>query len=125
MTGSCNVEVDDEGRFAFPEPWRLEMGDRVVVLPDGKRLRIIPEHVLMARLSAMRERALTDPAVMQALSVIGRHSELCEVVAGRVTIGREHLMRAGVAQKAVLTGVDSEIKLSAITLDKGLSDETT
>ena len=101
LLGRYDHALDPKKRFTIPAGWRQILGDPqyVFVMPDNakKCLNIIPQEEMEARLEKLREKALFDPRLSNALRIIGANSEqLALDVQGRIRISDKQIGRAHV-----------------------------
>ena len=79
LMGRYEHALDPKKRFTIPSEWRAAMGnpDYVYVMPDpaSRCLNLIPKAEMEVRLEKLREKALFDPALNEALQTIGANAE--------------------------------------------------
>lgn len=83
-------------------------------MPDSSRkcLNIIPLAEMEARLAKLREKALFDPSLAQALHTIGANSEQVALdVQGRIRVSDRLLKFAGVKDGVTLIGAVRKIEI--------------
>ena len=109
FTERIERKVDSAGRFRVPTKWFKAAGENkfVYVMPDPEKvcLRMIPSHMMEARLAKLREWAQNDPEANQALLTIGAVVEQLKVDAeGCVVISSKLLEFAGIKRRLVMVG---------------------
>ena len=109
LLGRYDHALDPKKRFTIPAGWRQILGDPqyVFVMPDNakKCLNIIPQEEMEARLEKLREKALFDPRLSNALRIIGANSEqLALDVQGRIRISDKLLQFANLTTTVVMAG---------------------
>lgn len=108
--GRFDYALDAKSRFTVPAQWRQILGnpEYVFVMPDRKRrcLNIIPQEEMEARLAKLREKALFDPRLSEALHTIGENSEQVAFdVQGRIRVSDRLLEFAGAKEGGKPLGV--------------------
>ena len=109
LLGRYDHALDPKKRFTIPAGWRQILGDPqyVFVMPDNEKkcLNIIPQEEMEARLEKLREKALFDPRLSNALRIIGANSEqLALDVQGRIRISDKLLQFANLTTTVVMAG---------------------
>ena len=116
LLGRYDHALDPKKRFTIPAGWRQILGDPeyVFVMPDNakKCLNIIPQEEMEARLEKLREKALFDPRLSNALRIIGANSEqLALDVQGRIRISDKLLQFANLTTTVAMVGAVRKIEL--------------
>ena len=116
LLGRFDYSLDKKSRFTIPAQWRQILGEPeyVFVMPDRSRkcLNIIPLAEMESRLAKLREKALFDPALAQALHTIGANSEQVALdVQGRIRVSDRLLKFAGVKNGVTLIGAVRKIEI--------------
>ena len=116
LLGRYDHALDPKKRFTIPAGWRVILGNPqyVFVMPDkAKRcLTIIPQEEMAARLEKLREKALFDPRLSDALRIIGANSEqLALDVQGRIRISDKLLQFANLTTTVAMLGAVRMIQL--------------
>ena len=118
LMGRHTYALDPKKRFTIPAGWRAVLGNPkyVYVMPDKTKrcLTIIPKEEMESRLAKLREKALFDPALSDALRVIGANSEqLLLDVQGRIRIGDKLRQFANLTTTVAMVGAIRKIELWA------------
>jgi len=118
LLGRYDYALDPKKRFTIPAGWRQILGNPqyVFVMPDKSKqcLTIIPQEEMAAKLAKLRERALFDPALSNALRVIGANSEQLSLdVQGRIRISDKLLQFANLTTTVAMVGAVRKIELWA------------
>ena len=116
LMGRYEHALDPKKRFTVPSEWRTAMGnpDYVYIMPDPAVpcLNLIPKAEMEARLEKLREKALFDPALNQALQTIGANAEQLPLdTQGRIRVSDRFLNFANLTSSVVLVGAVRMINL--------------
>lgn len=116
LIGMHKHSLDPKKRFTIPSEWREILGNPkyVFVMPDRRErcLNIIPQEEMEARLAVLRQKALFDPQMAQALRTIGANSEQLPLdVAGRIRVSDKLLQFANLKTTVAMVGAVRKIEL--------------
>ncbi len=116
LVGRFDHALDSKKRFTIPSEWRAVMGNPayVYVMPDptDKCLDLVPAAEMEVRLEKLREKALFDPALNQALQTIGASSEQLTLdIQGRIRVRDELLRFANLTTTVAMVGSVRMVKL--------------
>ena len=116
FVGRYDHNLDPKKRFTIPREWRAMMGDPefvyVMADPVERCVNIIPQEEMEARLEKLREKALFDPRLSNALRIIGANSEqLALDVQGRIRISDKLLQFANLTTTVAMVGAVRKIEL--------------
>ncbi|HBJ58941.1 MAG TPA: hypothetical protein DDY72_00335 [Verrucomicrobia bacterium] len=116
LMGRYEHALDPKKRFTIPSEWRAAMGnpDYVYVMPDpaSRCLNLIPKAEMEVRLEKLREKALFDPALNEALQTIGANAEQLPLdTQGRIRVSDKFLAFAHLTASVALVGAVRMIKL--------------
>jgi MraZ protein len=108
--------LDPKKRLTIPSEWRLSLGmpEYVYILQDPvqKCLRLVPKELMEAKIAKLEDAAIFDPAMSEALSIIGSRMQQAMLDSqGRIRINDKLLAYAGLKTSVAMIGALRTAKL--------------
>jgi MraZ protein len=118
LLGRFDHALDPKKRLTIPSNWRDLMGQPayVYVLPDLDLpcLNLLAPHELEQRMASLRQRALFDDGLGEALAELGENAEQLPLdVQGRIRIRDRLLDFAQLTDQVVMIGAANRVQLWA------------